>query len=86
MLQELPMISDGAWDLHHTTPSESDAMSLWLELGGRGLDTAFSYGSKDQIGVGVAVRRAAPAIPRDQIFVTTKIPCAGNASSVQFEP
>ena len=56
-------------------------MSLWLQLGGRGLDTAYSYGSADQIGVGVAVRKAAQAgIPRADIFVTTKIPCAGNAS------
>ena len=77
---QLPWISNGAWDLHHATPSEADATSLWLQLGGRGLDTAYSYGSADQIGVGDAVRKAAPTIPRGDIFVTTKIPCAGNAS------
>ena len=40
----MPLINNGAWDLHHATPSEADAMVLWMSLGGRGLDTAFSYG------------------------------------------
>jgi len=51
---------------------------LWLTLGGRGLDTAFSYGAKDQTGMGAAVRNT--AVARGDIFLTTKIPCAGNAS------
>eukprot|EP01043_Picozoa_sp_COSAG02_P070868 COSAG02_NODE_12722_length_1503_cov_1.712963_2_plen_118_part_00 len=75
----MPWISNGAWDLHHATPSETDAMLEWISLGGRGLDTAFSYGVQDQTGMGAAVRNA--SVPRKELFVTTKIPCAGNASS-----
>lgn len=74
----LPWISNGAYDLHHTTPNQTEAMLLWLSLGGRGLDTAFSYGVTDQTATGAAVRQT--SVPRDQVFLTTKIPCAGNAS------
>jgi diketogulonate reductase-like aldo/keto reductase len=76
---QMPWINNGAWDLHHVSPSEAEAMEEWLALGGRGLDTAFSYGTKDQIGVGIAVRNS--TVPRDDIFITTKIPCTGNTTS-----
>ena len=75
----LPWVSNGAYDLHHISPTETQAMLQWLELGGRGLDTAYSYGAKDQKGVGAAVHQT--KVPRAEVFVTTKIPCAGNASA-----
>jgi len=52
---------------------EPSNYSLWLELGGRGLDTALTYGDDVQRDVGKAIR--ASGIPRDQLFVTTKVPC-----------
>jgi diketogulonate reductase-like aldo/keto reductase len=52
--------------------------SLWLELGGRGLDTALTYGDDVQRDVGKAIQ--ASGIPRDQIFVTTKVPCPAQTS------
>ena len=69
---KMPWISNGAWDLHHSTPSETDAMLEWISLGGRGLDTAYSYGVTDQTGMGAAVRKA--SVPREELFLTTKIP------------
>jgi aryl-alcohol dehydrogenase-like predicted oxidoreductase len=75
---QMPWINNGAWDLHHATPSETAAMLEWVALGGRGLDTAYSYGVKDQTGVGAAVKQT--KVPRAELFITTKIPCAGNAS------
>jgi len=45
----------------------------FLEIGGRGLDTALMYGDPTQRRVGVAVRQAKAS--RQDIFVTTKIPC-----------
>lgn len=57
----------------------ADRMSnhrLWLELGGRGIDTAYIYGAEVQHEVGQAI--ATSGIPRDQIFLSTKIPCCRN--------
>jgi diketogulonate reductase-like aldo/keto reductase len=41
----------------------------WLALGGRRIDTSLNYG--DQKGIGKAIK--ASGIPRDQIFITSKI-------------
>lgn len=59
---DLPLISDGVSN-----------RTLWIESGGRGLDTALSYGDADMVNVGEAVR--ASGLPRDAFFVTSKIPC-----------
>jgi 2,5-diketo-D-gluconate reductase A len=47
--------------------------TLWLETGGRGIDTAFVYGDDKQQEVGAAVR--ASGLSRSSLFVTTKVPC-----------
>ena len=47
--------------------------TLWLEVGGRGLDTALVYGDQAQAEVGNAIR--ASTLERSEIFVTTKVPC-----------
>lgn len=55
--------------------------SLFIELGGRGLDSAFIYGDDAQRETGHAVR--ASGLPRSEIFVTTKIPCCPASSFIQ---
>eukprot|EP00966_Prymnesium_polylepis_P107865 2497770-Prymnesium_polylepis.1 len=51
--------------------------SLFVSLGGRGLDTAFDYGDSAQAEVGAAIR--ASGLPRSELFVTTKVPCCPSA-------
>jgi len=47
--------------------------SVWIQAGGKGLDTALSYGDADQRQVGQVVKGS--GLPRSELFVTTKIPC-----------
>ena len=54
----------------HSHPSN---YSLWLELGGTGLDSALMYGDDVQVEVGTAI--AASGIARKDLFITSKIPC-----------
>eukprot|EP00746_Dinoflagellata_sp_MGD_P020734 gnl/MRDRNA2_/MRDRNA2_148340_c0_seq1.p1 gnl/MRDRNA2_/MRDRNA2_148340_c0~~gnl/MRDRNA2_/MRDRNA2_148340_c0_seq1.p1 ORF type:complete len:313 (+),score=50.41 gnl/MRDRNA2_/MRDRNA2_148340_c0_seq1:116-1054(+) len=69
----MPLINLGGV---HSKPSN---YSLWLNLGGRGLDTAWSYGNDVQKAVGDAV--SASEIPRDDLFITTKVPCCPDGQS-----
>lgn len=57
--------------------------SLFMDIGGRGLDTALSYGTDIQTAVGEAV--ASTSVPRDEIFVTTKVMCCPNYFTYQCE-
>lgn len=57
--------------------------SLWLEIGGRGLDTALTYGNATQAATGRAVRDS--GLPRDQIFVVTKVPCCPSRSPGEIQ-
>merc|ERR1712070_505707 len=43
------------------------------ELGGRGMDTALSYGDESQSTVAMAVDSS--MVSRSEIFVSTKVPC-----------
>ena len=47
--------------------------SVWLEAGGRHIDTAFIYGDDQQKSIGEAIRRS--NINRGDLFVTTKVAC-----------
>lgn len=47
--------------------------SQWIGVGGRGMDTAFSYTEAMQQEVGRAVRDS--DVTRSELWVTTKIPC-----------
>lgn len=47
--------------------------TLWLQSGGRGIDTALVYGDAAQAEVGSAIRSS--GLARSTVFVTTKIPC-----------
>ena len=63
----MPLISLGAWSNH----------TSWFDLGGRSGDTAYDYGDAEQRELGDAVRSAIArgVATRDELFVTTKIPC-----------
>jgi len=54
----------------HSKPSN---YSAWIELGGTGLDSALMYGDDIQLDVGDAVK--ASGIPRENLFITSKVPC-----------
>ena len=58
----------------HSHPSN---YSAWLQIGGLGLDTALMYGDDVQLTVGNAIK--ASGIPRDKLFITTKVPCCSAA-------
>ena len=47
--------------------------SVWLASGGRHIDTAFWYGDAQQAAVGEAI--AASGVPREELFITTKVAC-----------
>ena len=64
---EMPLLNMGVVRNH----------SVWLSLGGRGLDTALTYGQQDQQDVGRAVRES--GLDRSEVFVTTKVPCCPSA-------
>lgn len=48
------------------------AVSSWLKLGGRRIDTSLRW-YHDDGGVGAALQDALPSIPRSQIFITGKV-------------
>ena len=77
---EMPRVSLG----HPDGPgklNESEALELWLSVGGVGVDTAYSY--MNQKSVGEAVR--ASGKPRSDVFLTTKIPgCVGFEKANQY--
>lgn len=47
--------------------------SAWLDVGGRGIDTALTYGDATQKSVAAAM--AATSVARKDIFLTSKVPC-----------
>ena len=47
---------------------------LWINLGGRGIDTALDYANQPEVGVAIKAAVAAGTVPnRSALFVTTKI-------------
>ena len=64
----LPLLGFGTWQIPDG-PAVEAAVSTALALGYRHVDTAAVYGNER--GVGRAV--AASGLPRDQVFVTTKV-------------
>jgi 2,5-diketo-D-gluconate reductase A len=69
---EMPLVGLGTWQADGT--EAYDAVLRALEVGYRHIDTATMYGN--EAAVGRAVRDS--GLPRDEIFVTTKLP-SGNA-------
>lgn len=63
----IPQLGFGVWQV---APDETEAaVSVALEAGYRSVDTASAYGNER--GVGAAL--AASGVPRDELFVTTKL-------------
>ena len=68
---EMPILGLGTYALDHDT-CVSSVMAL-LENGGRLIDTAYMYGNEEAVGEGVRRGMEEYGIPREEIFVITKI-------------
>lgn len=64
---EMPLLGLGVYDMHNDEAIE--AVVHALKTGYRLIDTAAMYGNEEQVGV--AVKRS--GVPREEIFVTTKV-------------
>ena len=74
----MPFVSDGIiLDAQANHTGEVKGLDLFVKLGGRGVDTAWSY--HNQPAVGKAIREA--SVAREEIFLTTKIECMGTAEA-----
>ncbi|CCE82179.1 Piso0_001890 [Millerozyma farinosa CBS 7064] len=67
--QSIPVVGLGTW--RSTADEAYTAVKAALEVGYRHIDTAQAYGNEEVIGK--AIRDS--GIPRDQIFITTKLWC-----------
>ena len=67
----MPILGLGTYALDHDT-CVSSVMAL-LENGGRLIDTAYMYGNEEAVGEGVRRGMEEYGIPRQEIFVITKI-------------
>jgi len=65
----MPVISVGTWS-EGTKENSSLITSNWLSQGGRGIDTAWVYFDQSQIAAAIL----ASGVPREQLFITSKIP------------
>ena len=67
----LPMVTlGGVNSTDYPSYPDYSNYSLWLELGGRGFDSAWEYRTQAT----VAKAMVASGVPREQLFLTTKIP------------
>ena len=71
----MPIVSAGHPD--DGRRNETASALAWFQGGGRAIDTALSY--HNQKDVGAAVR--ASGLAREEIFITTKIPCGSGSAS-----
>src|SRR5690554_2686665 len=65
---KMPIMGFGVWKIEDGLEVET-AVKHALDAGYRSIDTAAAYGNED--GVGNAIRDS--HIPRDELFVTTKV-------------
>lgn len=68
---EMPVMGLGTYSLDHDTCVNS--VKALLQNGGRLIDTAYMYGNEDAVGEGVRQAMEEYGIPREEIFVITKI-------------
>ena len=68
---EMPIMGLGTYALEHDTCVKS--VKTLLKNGGRLIDTAYMYGNEDAVGEGVRQAMEEYGIPREDIFVITKI-------------
>lgn len=71
----MPVISIG--DGGQETSQAFAITSSWLELGGRGIDTAYSYRNQPKVAQAIADS----GVNRKDIFITTKVPGCSNVES-----
>lgn len=71
----IPILGFGTWQMEGDVALH--AVETALEVGYRHLDTATVYRNESEVGAALA----ASAIPRDELFVTTKLP--GNGTKVR---
>ncbi|HET6161942.1 MAG TPA: aldo/keto reductase [Dongiaceae bacterium] len=64
---EIPQIGFGVWRVENAQAPK--AVKAAIDAGYRSIDTAAIYGNEDGVGAGI---RAA-GVPRDQLFITTKL-------------
>ena len=67
----MPILGLGTYALDHDTCVRS--VKALLAEGGRLIDTAYMYGNEEAVGEGVRQAMAEYGIPREEIFVITKI-------------
>ena len=67
----MPIMGPGTYALDYDT-CVSSVMAL-IKCGGRLIDTAYMYGNEEAVGDGVRRAMAEYGIPREEIFVITKI-------------
>ena len=67
----MPILGLGTYALDHDTCVQS--VKAFLAEGGRLIDTAYMYGNEEAVGEGVRWAMAEYGIPREEIFVITKI-------------
>lgn len=66
--QDMPMLGLGTWE--NEDPDQcAESVRTALETGYRHIDTAQAYGNEDAVGEGIA----AADVPREEIFLATKI-------------
>ncbi|CAK9082092.1 9 [Durusdinium trenchii] len=66
----MPMIAFGSYNGSYRGCTVEEGVLQWLKLGGRHVDAAHMY--ETEADVGAAVK--ASGVPREEIFLTTKIP------------
>lgn len=68
-------------NLGGVTGAHASNWSDFLGTGGRGIDTALTYG--DDVQKKVAASIAASGVPRSEVFLATKVPCCPNVFGAQ---
>ena len=56
--------------------SQDVSVRRWLELGARGIDTAWDYKNAPQIASALGYAQDALGVKRDDVFITSKVPGA----------
>jgi diketogulonate reductase-like aldo/keto reductase len=79
---KLPLVNIGTWLAGSKTEDAHEITKNWLAQGFRGIDTALIY--NDQKDIAAAIKES--GIPREEIFITSKLPgCAAAAASVNAD-
>eukprot|EP00429_Kryptoperidinium_foliaceum_P066183 CAMPEP_0176063428 /NCGR_PEP_ID=MMETSP0120_2-20121206/31634_1 /TAXON_ID=160619 /ORGANISM="Kryptoperidinium foliaceum, Strain CCMP 1326" /LENGTH=310 /DNA_ID=CAMNT_0017397001 /DNA_START=52 /DNA_END=984 /DNA_ORIENTATION=- len=76
---QMPMLAFGTYRGSLRTCTVTEATKQWLDLGGRHVDTAFDYYTQPDVGAALK----ASSVPRQQLFITTKVPGPIGAQAVK---